>query len=102
MFRLTRVDELLEYKEYTCENVGEEPGVNNCRLNTYIYTKRNRGGLFRALTIIARKELADRGYFDAPVEKQRDIIVTVKRALSEWLGFDEPEDEKVSNIAYYQ
>ena len=91
------LNELLEYEEYTCENVGEEIGVNNCRFNTYIYTKRNRGGLARALTIIARKELSDRGYFDAPVGRQKEIIENVRKALAEWLGFDEPEDEKVSD-----
>lgn len=87
------LDELKEYDEYTC-SLDETSEV---RLMPEIFKKRNKlSGLHRALVIIARKELADRGYFDENIENHKQIRDEVTQTLREWLGFCDVNDKKYS------
>lgn len=87
------LDEIIEYSEYTC-NLNTDHVM---RLMPEVFKWKNRmSGLTRALLIIARKELTDRGYFSEAIDSKEQVIDDVKQALREWLGFVNETDAILS------
>ena len=80
------LDEFREYKEYTCDIDDEKPIRFDTR--TFLHNNELRG-LSRALKIIARKELQDRGYFEQECNDREKIIEEVKNVLIRWTGFSD-------------
>lgn len=89
------LNEIKEYEEYTCDLCSND----TVRFVPEIFKWKNRmSGLGRAMTIIARKELTDRGYFlDCTDNSKENIRNNVRQVLIEWLGFDNENEEKTSN-----
>lgn len=86
------LDEFREYEECTCPLDGSVmPRLLPANFAV------GDGGLRRALTIVARKELMERGYFDAGQKKQAQILPEVKQVLKEWMGLSKDTDESVSS-----
>lgn len=89
------LNEIKAFDEYTCEL----SSGNICRLNEEVLKNKNHlNGMTGAMTVIARAELDNRGYFQASESEQRDIIEQVIECLREWVGF---ADESTKMITSY-
>lgn len=83
------LNEIKEYEGYT-------GNIENSRLMPEIWVKNKKGGLYRALVIIARKRLEDRGYFNEKDNaNQRKILGDVKDDLRMWCGIPSTYYEKL-------
>jgi len=87
------LNEIREYEQYQ-EVFCSEEDINKFRLMPYVFFKKNhRNGLRRALTIVARKALENRNYFQTEdISLQKNIIDEVKDDLKIWCGFVETDE----------
>ena len=80
------LNEIQEYTEYTSA-IKDMPVL---RLMPDLFMEKNKlRGLVRAMTVVARAELERVGYFEASLEEQSGLIVSVISALRQWCGFAE-------------
>ena len=80
------LNEIREYTEYTSA-IEDMPVL---RLMPELFMEKNKlRGLVRAMTVVARAELERVGYFEAPLEQQRELIEGVIAKLRQWCGFGE-------------
>jgi len=97
------LNEIREFEQYQ-EVFTDLKDIEKYRLMPYSYFKQNhKNGLRRAMTIVARKALEERGYFriedvikhteEAEIDEQKKIIEQVKNDLRIWCGFETPDGQ---------
>ena len=93
------LNEIREFEQYQ-EVFTDLKDIEKYRLMPYSYFKKNhKNGLRRAMTIVARKSLEERGYFQVgddiehDIAEQKRIIEQVKNDLRIWCGFEEPDGQ---------
>lgn len=88
------LNEIREFEQYQ-EIFTDIKDIDKYRLAPYVYFKNNhKNGLRRAMTIVARKALEERKYFETTdIDDQKKIIESVKNDLRIWCGFTEPDGE---------